>query len=492
MSQAEPEAVSKSRDLPLRWWPQVTALLLILVELCWVLPWYRMVLRVGYVATLPRAALILGGIMLAGYSLASSMESLRLLRGLQVGIQAVLLVASLLLAEALLLNSPGIRIINGLVNLDPGAVLVLLAVLWMWWRGVALARETIRPLTAWRRFELSLLMFIAYLLIIYPLGGETPGLGWFIFFLFIGFLAVIFARVSYVGIAKGVGKNPFDRRWLWSTVGILGLAIALSATLGSLLTGQYLLLLELLAEGFKLLVAIVLFILAIPALILSQVIGPFEPWLRSAMTRPTPTPQAGESPVEAYLTAMQASAPPIFLFVQSLLFWGIILLLVVLLYMRVRRNLNIASRRVLEEPESLLGRGDARKLLRKALQDAMEGLTARLRPAQRWLAAARIRQIYANLMKLCADLGVPRLPANTPLEFLTVMGGVFSTLIQDLEMITQAYMRIRYGEYPETVQEVAEVEAAWQHLAEEGQRLKKAGWRKLQATDKEEAERPEI
>lgn len=462
-------------------------MLLVVVELCWILPWYRTVIQISHVASLPRAGLVLGGIMLAGYAVALALETLRFLKHVQIIILGALLFICLILAENLLLLRPPLMVVNGLVNLDPGAVLVLFFVLWLWWRGLTLGREAIRPMTAWRRFELGLLLFIGYLFMVNQFTEYSPGLFWYILFLFVGFLAVIIARVSYVGIHKGISKNPFDRRWFLGTTGVLGSAVAISAVFGSLLTGQYQLLLNLLAEGVKLLVAIALFIVALPALAISQFMGPLIPLLRKFLDTPTVLPE--QAPL-AYLPPEIYQPPePIAPWLQAVIFWAVVLLIVILLILRARRAFNRSQPRNVGEMESLLREGDARRLLRKALQDALDGWAARLRPAQRLLAAARVRRIYAQLMELCQELNLPRPPSKTPLEFLPIMGELFAAVHADLALITQAYVRVRYGEYPETPDEVDEIEKSWQRISQEGQRLKRAGWGKLKTAEVKEVQR---
>jgi hypothetical protein len=433
--------------------------------------------------------LILGALMFVAFAVAQMGENLRLVKSLQLVLLAVVLVASLVFAERFLLAEAG-NIALGLANLDPGAVLVVFVTVWMWWRGITLARVTIRPMTAWRRFEFGLLLFMAHIFVTSQLNEPRPGLGWFAAFLFFGFLAVIFARVSYVGITKGVNKNPFDRRWLAGTLATLFSAIAVAAVLGSLLTGQYQLVLEMLAEAFRLLVAVGLFIAAIPALILSNFLGPVVSWLQRLLPTPAPDPNAQLMP--AYpnpQVGMLAEPLPLPLVLQSLCFWVMMVVIVAVIFLRVRRALSRRGRDDLDEPESLLKRGDAGKLLRKALQDAMDGLAARLRPAQRLLAAVRIRRIYTQLLDLCDELNSPRPPEKTPLEFLPAMGELFTALSAELELITQAYVRVRYGEYPETREEVEDVEQAWQHIAEEGRRLKRAGVGKLQTAEIKDVQR---
>jgi hypothetical protein len=482
-----PQDLARSPVISLRWWPQVTALLLILIELCWVVPWYQMVMQISYVASVPRSSLVLGGVMLSGYVLGYLMESLRIIRSVKLAVLAFILLAGLLLAEELLLNDSLGSIFSGLVNLNPGALLVLLFVLWMWWRGVALSQMAIRPITAWRRFELGLLLFMAFIFTVVRLGGSAPAPGWFMFFLFTGLLAVIFARVSYVGLVKGVTKNPFDRRWLVSTALILGGCIFIAAIFGSLLTGQYSMLLEWLAEGLKLLLAVVLFIAAIPGLLLSNLLGPLIPWLRQFLATPTPDPNAYPGPEELVLPPEMFEEPqPIPPSIQSLIFWGIVLVVLVLLFLRIRRSLGSKSHRVTEEPESLLKRGEANKLFRQALQDAVDGLAARLQPVRKLVIAARIRRIYDQLLDLCAELGRPRPVSRTPSEFLPVMGELFTEFPAELDLITQTYIRVRYGEVPEQDEEVQAIEAAWERINEQGQKLKHTGQHKLQTAETKE------
>lgn len=482
----------------LRWWPQLSAVLLILVELFWVVPWYRMVIRISYVASTVRVALVLGGIMAAAFAITRLMEKMRLLQGLQLAVLVILLGGGLLLAESLLLDTPAIGVINGLVVLNPGAVLVVFFVFWMWWRGITLARDPVRPIVAWRRFELGLLLFMAYLFIVISqavvlTADEQPlGLLWFISFLFIGFLAVVFARVSYVGITKGVRKNPFDRRWFASTTGILGASILVAALLGGLLTGQYRMVLDALVDILRLLAGVALFIVSLPGLLLGMIAGPLLPWLMGLVSRSTPTPTVAVDGGFAPVIEMPAEAAVISPELRVGCFWAVMVLIVIVLLIRVRQRLAQRGANDLPEPESLLKRGEASQLLRKLVEETLDGLAARLRPAQRLLAAARVRRIYTQLLELCADLGYPRPVGRTPLEFLPDLGEIFPYLPSELSLITQAYVRIRYGQFPETQAEIDSVEQGWQKISQEGERLKKAGLGKLQTAEVKEIQRPGV
>jgi len=474
----------------LKWWSQVAVFLLVIVELCWVLPWFRMVMQVTITAPLWIAALVLGAIMLAAYGLGLAMESLRLMKNIQLGGFGILLVGSLLLAENLLLVKPIFGAADSLARLDPGAILVLFFVIWMWWRGLSLSQDVLRPIAAWRRFESGLLFFMAYLFIASQVSSYRLGFGVFVLFLFSGLLAVVFARVSYVGIDKGAGRNPFDLRWLVSVFGILGSTVALAALAGSLLTGQYRLFLDFLASLIKLLIAVTIFILGIPGLIISLLLVPLIPWLKGTVPfqNLTNTMQTLFQRLQ-FQFAEQKSTPPLPVSFQTGCFWVLVILIVVVLILRIRRTLAARRYSNTHEPELLLKRGEASEIIRKALQDALNGLVGRLRPARRMMAAARIRRIYAQLMDLCQELNFPRPESTTPLEFLPKLGELFTAQTEDLQVLTDAYLRVRYGEYPENKAEIEAVESAWQRVQEEGQRLKRAGFGKLQTVEVGKIER---
>jgi hypothetical protein len=113
-------------------------------------------------------------------------------------------------------------------------------------------------------------------------------------------------------------------------------------------------------------------------------------------------------------------------------------------------------------------------MLRSAFRRGLRRLAGRLnqagrlRQAEDWLAAARIRRIYARVLRLSASLDRPRPASRTPLEFLPNLQDQFPALQAELGTITQAYLRVRYGELSETRQELEVVEEAWRRVAVEG------------------------
>jgi len=80
------------------------------------------------------------------------------------------------------------------------------------------------------------------------------------------------------------------------------------------------------------------------------------------------------------------------------------------------------------------------------------------------LAAARISKVYFHLMSLCDELNNPRPAAVTTLEFLPELENLFPQDREALHLVTKAFVRIRYGEFPETQEEVREVLSAWKQI----------------------------
>ncbi len=89
------------------------------------------------------------------------------------------------------------------------------------------------------------------------------------------------------------------------------------------------------------------------------------------------------------------------------------------------------------------------------------------------LAAARIRDVYRRLMLLCERLKSPRPPAITPLEFLPQMEDLFPECADELQQITHAYLKVRYGELPESREEVAAIMDAWSKIRKTGSQIRK-------------------
>ena len=129
--------------------------------------------------------------------------------------------------------------------------------------------------------------------------------------------------------------------------------------------------------------------MALPSLIVAVIISPIFTWLRFFLGKRATEQPAMDMDMGAYPLFQEVPAPqPVPIQVQGVLFWGIILLILILVFARMRKVVKARTGLTSNGPESLLEKGEAGALLRKAIQDTLDALAARVRPLRRQLAAA--------------------------------------------------------------------------------------------------------
>jgi hypothetical protein len=160
--------------------------------------------------------------------------------------------------------------------------------------------------------------------------------------------------------------------------------------------------------------------------------------------------------------------------------WGVLIAITVLLISiaiwrsRELGQRMLAERRELQDSERLSMVDAVRSLLSTGLQEAwgrLRGTPARI--ADRLRAAQRVRRIYAQFLDLCTDLNIPRPAAKTPLEFVPVAANALEGQADRVMMLTNAYLKVRYGGLPENEDEVKQVEAAWRDVRAVGEAILK-------------------
>ncbi len=90
----------------------------------------------------------------------------------------------------------------------------------------------------------------------------------------------------------------------------------------------------------------------------------------------------------------------------------------------------------------------------------------RLGLLRQWRAAASVRRIYRQMCRAAESAGYPRLATETPYEYLPTLGRVWPEQAAESRLITEAFIRVRYGELPETEEELDAIRAAWRRLEE--------------------------
>lgn len=474
-------------ELP-RWrpWREMTILALIVMELSWIVPWYRSLTPATYATPVLRVFTVLAGLALVAHLVVRLMNYLYFRIDLRRLVLAVVFtVGGLVSLKTLLYLGQAVTLLDLIdrpieafgswTELIPNELVVILTSLFVCWRGLALAQTYVEPNTVRRDFQTGIFMFLAFIFINTIVTGETPGGLLYVFFA-AALIAMSAARISAISLLRGGTVNPFDRRWFFGMVAAMLFVLGTAAFIAGLLS----------QGGMANIGSIFLGMFAlIMVAILSPVIFALQYFLSNLSVEPGFVREVSRGLIEIR-SAFSEVAGRFFDFldhagifgwipaIKPLLLWSIVIVMGLLVLVGVSRWLLKEREARVEERESLVVNGGWLALLLQALQSRLQRArhslagVDRLRRGQRLRAAARIRRIYAELMDLSEDLGKPRNPAKTPLEFLPALNELFPALQEELAMITNAYLQVRYGELPETRQEIEDVEKAWTRLHAQG------------------------
>jgi hypothetical protein len=83
---------------------------------------------------------------------------------------------------------------------------------------------------------------------------------------------------------------------------------------------------------------------------------------------------------------------------------------------------------------------------------------------RQWRTAVSIRRIYKQMMELAELNGYPKLHTETPYEYLPTLAQAWPQNQPDTRLITNAYVKVRYGEIPETAADLDDIRQAWRRL----------------------------
>jgi hypothetical protein len=468
----------------IRYWRELALLALMVMELSWIVPWYRSLTPATYELTVWRVFFVLLGLLLLANLTTRLMNFLDLRIRIRQGVTLGLLLISIFIGLKLLLYeteplsfdallTKPFKAMSDVRGLIPDEFLVIVVVLVVYWRGLSLASKYVDPISVRTNFYLGLVMFVAFIFLNTIVTGETPGPMLYTFFA-AALIAMGSARIFTITQLRGGARNPFDLRWFFGIVltslVIVGLAgvIAWAATDRSLFIGG----LSGLVMGIF---GAIMLVLISPLILLME-------YLAGAMPQASGAVQSVIDALDELRATFGTIADNLFgLFnipslldwmqlLKPFLLWGFVIVIALAILFSISRWLINERRSELDEREGIIERGDMLSLLRKAIQDRLDGLSqslfgrSRLGSRQRWLAAAKIRRIYAHMMDLAQQLGIPRHPASTPLEFQPILGEMLPEAREDVRLITAAYLRVRYGEIPETTEEIEQVENAWEHV----------------------------
>jgi len=428
------------------------------------------------------AWLIFGLIALATCGASAVLALTHFKRSAAQFILMMLLILSLGLAlRGLVFVTPGQSLLamppRFLGSFDDGAPLIAAlatatAVIYLWHKGDVAWQHWIGPLVVRRTFISGTILFLGIGLLASAVKNRFPVLEFFLF-LFTSLLAMGGSRLSAQAHVRGGRGVPLTRSWVLglngSALGLLGLAAATAFIAGGPVASLLAALFGRLFRGL-----LIVFLLVLEPLVY-LIIAAWNVLLTCFGLGPDlllEAPQISfDNQIQEQLAALSGEVqPPVWADdLGHILTWaggllvGVLVLVVIIT--SLRRNTRLRQWRSTTEQEIPGGESlfaALRSLLKSRKNSAQPARL--LQPVRRWIAAARIRWIYSQLLRSLSRIDLERTASETPLEYLQRVSHAIPAGADDLASITHAYQRVRYGELPETRADIDQVEASWDRV----------------------------
>lgn len=477
-------AVNDEGNQDWRWQPlrEVAGGCLLAMELLVAVFWFTMIARGYKPLSLAAALVVIGAIFAGGYLLERSSQLWRVSPTKRRWILFAAWVFSLWVGLESLVYFPalpgplaiGAAIFRGFAdqNLIPLEFWTLIVVMLVWGRGQALAHAPIDTDRILSSFSLVMLSLLAYQF--FPQRIPPGVLSWLIVFIvFFGLAALGSVRIAVLTEMRGGKQTLASRGWMTG--------LAFSALLVAAVTGLLALVVrgpagQVVIHAFAIGMGVLGGALTLLLYPISRLVAALIYWLQgllSSMLQQNSSQSdllKGLQKIFNLPPLEESPLDPLFKAIKPVTMWTILILIALGVILAFGLQVYRERKRRMDSASTQLSAGDILRDLgeaaRQRARELAEDLLRRLRklPGARLLQAVRIRFIYAELMGLCSDLKHPRQGAVTPLEFLPEMAILFDGATSDLEAITHAYLRVRYGELPETSQEVQKVVTAWERV----------------------------
>ena len=342
-------------------------------------------------------------------------------------------------------------------------ILILIA-----WRGIAAGRRLITVQSSINSLRAGLLLLLGYGAfhsLILPFPTAIMIVAGFFFFILVSLTA---ARVAEVGEMRG-GRIP--RLNTGRGLGILagGLAAAVIASLLGLLGAQVGGIVTAVVLTALSLMAVIMMALTLPFLALTVWLLSRIPAFNALETDMLSNADAVQETVEAVSADLSQSMDLLTVASRPVLMLVVLVGLLALIFFALKARTRRPHTDTELDSEQLAFR---RRFRLSPIVEVLQQ-RARLPGFGQAIAAARIRQTYNRMLQLCQRLGRPRPAASTPSEFLPKIQTLFPEEGQAAAIITRAYNKIRYGDYPETQEEVQVVLQAWQQIERCGRQMLK-------------------
>lgn len=488
------QPIQKKLELPTEWlhaWGQIKQELLYLIwaimDVCLLVPVILMLMPWARFWPVSQITIWVLLFMLIPFNLIRLMSTLQLGKSKQQNIMVLALLMAILLAWRMLLYAPRpffnvswlaelfSHMANGESQLWARDITIFFVTLAAWWRGIRLV--TLKPDVhrVGLRLRSSALIFALLGIILAQMRVDWQLLPFILLFYLVGLTAVALIRAEELEAKRSGLSANLTPRWLITIFTASLIVTTLAGLLTSLIAGESVFIiatwlsplwlsaraslivisntfLYLISPLTRLLAATINFLAALISNIIRNMLAKVDE--NPLPTRPPFEFDAG-TPLPEELVEI-AGPPLIDTRAITILLMVAALLIVVLTLTRLYREAALAARDGTHITPVGSGRGDSLGLGQRIMQ--------RLGLLRNWRAAASVRRIYQNMCHAAAGAGYPRAEAETPSEYLATIAEVWPENLQDSQFITEAFNKVRYGEIPETEEELNAIQNAWKRL----------------------------
>ena len=447
------------------------------LEICWSYGFFGMALEAsghGHrgVSVFTYGALVFAAIYSTRFLLNSTLaQSRKQSVSIVIALCAILLAirgtlySDFALLDASWLGQIPASIVNLFIVFSPVSLLIGMGV-YAWWRGVSLAQASYDFESVGFRFRLGVLM-LALLGLLNTWVGRLDISGLLVAFFFFGLLAVALARQEDVGRSESSISLPLRGPWLSILAGSVLLVLGLAAVLASMLTPQGIRAVFNLLRPLEPLVIIVLYAILLIASVIVEFLFNLVVFFIQRFINPNAQAQPFQLPTRPAFDVTQA--PPDLsglaaYWVRSAAHALSRSSSACFLCWHSRSNKCSAASAPMATPSAkacLWCWGPTRS---NACGNYLTGRPFGVDESD----MATIRRIYANLTRLAAERGFPRREAETPYEFMGELREAFPAAVPEERAITEAYVKVHYGEHSPSSAELAKVREAWKIIREKG------------------------
>lgn len=342
-----------------------------------------------------------------------------------------------------------------------------------WWRGLALLGRKIEVENVGLRFR-ALILFLAPLVI--AMGSTLPRptvVAFILLFLLTSLLAVAITRAEQVELEASGQALAMTPRWLLTIVTAGLLVVLTTAILALTVAGTFMpgLLgrLVVFSLALRLMMASVFSTLLYLLSPLLWLFDRFLNWLIVLFGRTFGrgfqllAQELQFEPLQDLAEQFREMAQPQAASVPNRL-WPLLTMVAIVALIALTLGRWYQRRRPINEQADTAGRRPSQESERLVRPGLGQRWLSRLAGLSSWWTAASIQRIYSQMCRAAGANGYPRNDAETPYEYLPVVIRLWPERAADLERITEAYVKARYGEIPEDEGELEELRQAWRRV----------------------------